>query len=83
MYKIQTFNNLAAKGLDRFPSVKYQVGPDLSSANALMLRSQKLHDESIDESVIAVARAGAGVRQRAARCAGIDPKPIFHIRRIA
>ena len=61
MYKIRTFNSLAAKGLDRFPSTKYQVGPDLSSANALMLRSQKLHDESIDESVIAVARAGAGV----------------------
>jgi D-3-phosphoglycerate dehydrogenase len=61
MYKIQTFNSLAAKGLDRFPSTRYQVGPDLSPANALMLRSQKLHEESIDESVIAVARAGAGV----------------------
>jgi D-3-phosphoglycerate dehydrogenase len=61
MYKIQTFNSLAAKGLDRFPSTRYQVGPDLSPANALMLRSRKLHEESIDESVIAVARAGAGV----------------------
>ncbi len=61
MYKVRTFNSLAAKGLDRFPSTRYQVGPDLSSANALMLRSQKLHDQSIDKSVIAVARAGAGV----------------------
>ena len=61
MYKIRTFNNLAAKGLNSFPSTRYQVGPDLSSANAVMLRSHKLHDETIDESVIAVARAGAGV----------------------
>jgi D-3-phosphoglycerate dehydrogenase len=61
MYKIQTFNQLAAKGLDRFTSETYQVGPDLTNANALMLRSQKLHDEIIDENVIAVARAGAGV----------------------
>jgi len=61
MYKIQTFNSLAAKGLDRFPSSRYVVGPDLSPADALMLRSHKLHDESVDESVIAVARAGAGV----------------------
>ncbi|MGB5487215.1 MAG: phosphoglycerate dehydrogenase [Lysobacterales bacterium] len=61
MYKIRTYNSLAAKGLDRFPVNNYQVGPDVSNADAVMLRSQKLHDETIDESVIAVARAGAGV----------------------
>jgi len=61
MYKIRTFNNLAAKGLQRFSSEKYQAGPELSPADALMLRSHKLHTESIDDSVVAVARAGAGV----------------------
>ncbi len=61
MYKIRTYNNLAAKGLKRFPAARYQVGAGLPDADALMLRSQKLHDESIDASVLAVARAGAGV----------------------
>jgi D-3-phosphoglycerate dehydrogenase len=61
MYKIRTYNSLAAKGLERFPSNKYQVGPGLTDADALMLRSQKLHTEVVDESVIGVARAGAGV----------------------
>ncbi len=61
MYKIRTYNSLAAKGLERFPSNNYQVGAEVSDADALMLRSQKLHDENIDESVLAVARAGAGV----------------------
>ena len=61
MYKIQTYNSLAAKGLDRFPVDQYAVGPEVSPADAVMLRSQKLHNEKIDESVIAVARAGAGV----------------------
>jgi len=61
MYKIRTYNSLAAKGLDRFHSGQYQVGPEVSGADALMLRSQKLHDEAIDGSVVAVARAGAGV----------------------
>jgi len=61
MYKIRTYNSLAAKGLERFPSNNYQVGAEVSNADALMLRSQKLHDENIDESVLAVARAGAGV----------------------
>ncbi len=61
MYKIRTYNALAAKGLERFPSDSYQVGADVSPADALMLRSQKLHEETIDESVVGVARAGAGV----------------------
>jgi len=61
MYNIRTYNSLAAKGLDRFSSDSYQVGPDISPADALMLRSQKLHDETIGGNVIAVARAGAGV----------------------
>ncbi len=61
MYNIRTYNSLAAKGLDRFSPESYQVGPDKSPADALMLRSQKLHDENIGENVIAVARAGAGV----------------------
>ena len=61
MYKIRTYNNLAAKGLDRFPADAYEVGPGVSPADAVMLRSQKLHNENIDESVVAVARAGAGV----------------------
>ncbi len=61
MYKLRTFNALSSKGLDRFSTDIYQVGADVSPADALMLRSHKLHEESIDASVIAVARAGAGV----------------------
>jgi len=61
MYKIRTYNSLATKGLDRFPADNYRVGPQESGADAVMLRSQKLHNETIDDSVIAVARAGAGV----------------------
>ena len=34
MHKIQTINNLAAKGLACFPADKYQVGPDLLSVDA-------------------------------------------------
>lgn len=61
MYKLRTFNALSSKGLDRFSRDIYEVGPDVSPADALMLRSHKLHEEIIDKSVLAVARAGAGV----------------------
>lgn len=61
MFKILTYNNISAAGLDRFPSANYQVGADVETPDALMLRSFKLHDVAIPESVKAVGRAGAGV----------------------
>jgi D-3-phosphoglycerate dehydrogenase len=39
----------------------FEVGPDVENPDAIVLRSQKLHDETIPDSVLAVARAGAGV----------------------
>lgn len=60
MFNIKTYNQISAKGLDRF-SPAYQVGPDVANADAILLRSQKLQGEPIDPSVKAVARAGAGV----------------------
>lgn len=61
MLKIQTFNQISDKGLDRFPKQGYIVSPDVEKADALLLRSQKLSTENINSNLKAVARAGAGV----------------------
>jgi D-3-phosphoglycerate dehydrogenase len=61
MFKIRTYNQISDVGLSRLPLERYQVGPDVENPTALILRSHKLHDEVIPESVLAVARAGAGV----------------------
>jgi len=61
MLKIQTFNQISDKGLDRFPKQDYVVSPDVEKADALLLRSQKLSTENINSNLKAVARAGAGV----------------------
>ncbi|SMF08401.1 D-3-phosphoglycerate dehydrogenase [Alteromonadaceae bacterium Bs31] len=61
MYQIRTYNKISDKGLSRFPSEKYSVGEDIGQPDAVLLRSQKLHNEALPESVMAVARAGAGV----------------------
>lgn len=58
-YRIKTYNAISPIGLARLPK-DYEVGPDVSSPDAILLRSATLHDEPIDDSVIAVARAGAG-----------------------
>ena len=61
MFKIRTYNVISDVGLSRLPLDSYQVGPEVDDPDAIVLRSHKLHDESIPDSVIAVARAGAGV----------------------
>ena len=61
MYRIRTYNQISQTGLSRLPAEKYDVGPDIEQADAFMLRSQKLHDEPVPDSLLAVARAGAGV----------------------
>jgi len=61
MYKIKTYNNISDKGLSRLPADQYEVGETTDNANAIMLRSAKLHEEPIADSVRAIGRAGAGV----------------------
>lgn len=61
MFTVRTYNQISSKGLDRFPADNYKVGADLEPADAILLRSQKLHEEPVAASVKAVARAGAGV----------------------
>ncbi len=61
MYKIRTYNQISVKGLERFPRASYEVGSDIGSPDAFLLRSQKLQGVEVPKSLIAAARAGAGV----------------------
>jgi D-3-phosphoglycerate dehydrogenase len=61
MHKIRTYNSISPKGLSRFPRDLYDVSADCDRPDAILLRSQKLHDEVIPASLVAVARAGAGI----------------------
>ena len=59
-FRVQTFNAISGAGLSRFPDDLYDVGASLADPDALLVRSAKLHDTPIPDSVRAVARAGAG-----------------------
>ena len=61
MFKIKTYNAIAVQGLERFGRDRYEVGGDIGHPDAVLLRSHKLHDEAVPVSLLAVARAGAGV----------------------
>ena len=61
MFKILTLNNISPRGLSQFEADQYQVGSDLTEPDAILVRSQVMHDMAFPESVKAVGRAGAGV----------------------
>jgi D-3-phosphoglycerate dehydrogenase len=60
MHKIKTYNTISSKGLTRLRSEDFQVDPDLTDADAILLRSHKLDASAIEADLKAVARAGAG-----------------------
>ncbi len=58
--KILTLNKIAKIGLNCF-SDNYVIGEDIADPEGIMVRSASLHEMELPESLLAVARAGAGV----------------------
>jgi len=61
MFKIQTFNAIAAAGLNQFPRELYEVASEIQHPDAILVRSANLHSVTIPSTVKAIGRAGAGV----------------------
>ncbi len=61
MLKIQTLNKISEAGLDLLPRGEYETASEMTNPDAIILRSFKMHDMEIPASVLAIARAGAGV----------------------
>ncbi len=61
MYKLLTLNKISPKGLDLLPRDDYEYASELVNPDAVLVRSQKMHDMEIPASVKAIGRAGAGV----------------------
>ena len=61
MFKILTLNNISPLGLDRLPKDRFAVSDRMTEPDAILLRSFKMHDMAVPESLKAVGRAGAGV----------------------
>lgn len=61
MYKVLTLNNISVAGLERLPREQYEIASEIQHPDAVLLRSFKMHDMDIPESLKAIGRAGAGV----------------------
>ncbi len=60
MFKYNCLNPIAKVGLDNFGS-EYIKCDDMKDADCVLVRSAKMHGMEVPESLMAVARAGAGV----------------------
>lgn len=60
MYKINCLNPISQVGLDRFTS-EYALTDNVNEADGILVRSAAMHDMELPDSLLAVARAGAGV----------------------
>lgn len=61
MFKIQTLNSISTLGLSHFPSELYEISNDMQHPDAILVRSQSMHDMTFSGSIKVVGRAGVGV----------------------
>lgn len=61
MFKIQTLNKISEKGLSLLPHDLYDYASEIIDPDAVIVRSQSMHDMTLPENLKAIARAGAGV----------------------
>jgi len=76
--KILTLNQMSLKGLERLPRDLYEVATEFAHPDAILLRSYKLQEQDIAESVLAIARAGAGVNNIPVAACTARGIPVFN-----
>jgi D-3-phosphoglycerate dehydrogenase len=59
--EILVLNAIAQVGLKRLPAEQYAIVKEAKSPDAILVRSQEMHDMEFGENLKAVGRAGAGV----------------------
>jgi len=61
MFKVLTLNNISVTGLERLPRETYEVASEVQHPDAVLVRSFKMHDWDVPDTLQAIGRAGAGV----------------------
>ncbi len=77
-YRILTLNNIAQIGLKRLPAEKYEVGNQVASPDAILVRSQDMRKMEIASQVKAIARAGAGTNNIPVKQMSARGVPVFN-----
>lgn len=60
MFNVQTLNKISSAGISRLGD-NYTVADNVENPDAILVRSAAMHDMEMPKSLLAIARAGAGV----------------------
>jgi D-3-phosphoglycerate dehydrogenase / 2-oxoglutarate reductase len=77
-YRVLVLNAISANGLKRLPTEHYQVGKEVASPDAILVRSADMHAMEIPASVRAIARAGAGTNNIPVAAMSARGVPVFN-----
>ena len=59
-YRILKLNSISVRGLEKLPRDRYEVASELNNPHGVLVRSADMHKFPVPDSLLAVARAGAG-----------------------
>lgn len=76
-FKVQTLNAISKNGLSRLPA-SYTVGNEIADPDAILVRSQNMHEMNIPTSVRAIGRAGAGTNNIPVKKMSDRGVPVFN-----
>jgi D-3-phosphoglycerate dehydrogenase len=77
-YRILTLNRISERGLARFQGAPYEVGERVESPDGILLRSADMHSMTLPDSLLAVARAGAGTNNIPVEALSRRGVPVFN-----
>jgi D-3-phosphoglycerate dehydrogenase / 2-oxoglutarate reductase len=77
-YRILTLNQISMRGLERLPRDQYEVASEIGHPHAVMVRSADMQAMQIPDSVLAVARAGAGTNNIPVAALAKRGVPVFN-----
>jgi D-3-phosphoglycerate dehydrogenase len=77
-HRIRTLNAISPIGLHLLPPESFEVGPDVEDPHGILVRSADLHGQALPDSVLAVARAGAGTNNIPVAALGKRCIPVFN-----
>ena len=77
-YRILTLNNISVHGLDKLPRGRYEVASEIGHPHGILVRSADMHKLALPDSLLAVARAGAGTNNIPVAALSARGIPVFN-----
>ena len=77
-YRILKLNHISLRGLEKLPLERYEIASDLSNPHGVLVRSADMHQFVIPDSLLAVARAGAGTNNIPVAALSARGVPVFN-----